>query len=93
MKKSNKTMTPSARRPLNGTESQRIPGWKTKLKVGTWNVRGLVRPDKIHNVVQEMKSLNIDILGVSDVRWRGRGKRQDDNFVMYFNGSDETSNL
>ncbi|KAI8436544.1 hypothetical protein MSG28_010075 [Choristoneura fumiferana] len=96
MEKLRKAAAPSARRPFDGTGVRRIPGrrFKETLTIATWNVRSLLRPEKVYNVNKEMQRLNIDILGVSDVRWRGNGKHQiDADHIMYYSGSEESSNL
>lgn len=91
-------MAPSARRSLNGTGVRRIPGRKNRdknrdIRIGTWNVRSL-SPGKVHNVCKEMSRLKIDVLGLSDVRWKGQGhKNIDDDHILYYSGSDESSNL
>jgi len=41
--------------------------------VGTWNVRTLLTPGKLANVIQEMKRAKISILGLSEVRWKEGG--------------------
>ena len=38
------------------------------LRVGTWNVRTLLREGKLANVIAEMKRGNINILGLSETR-------------------------
>lgn len=96
MEKSTKATAPSARRLLNETGVRRIPGRGSKntLAIGTWNVRSLLRPEKNYDVIREMQRMQIDILGLSDVRWKGNGKhRIDETYVMYYSGSDESSNL
>ena len=36
-------------------------------------------------VTQEMTRVNIDILGISELRWTGMGKfNSDDHFIYYF---------
>lgn len=44
-----------------------------KYKIATWNVRGLNEIGKIENVMNEMKNMNIDILGVSETFLQGTG--------------------
>ena len=44
------------------------------LRMTTWNVRSLYREGSVHNVMREMTRMNIDILGLSEVRWPGVGK-------------------
>ena len=52
---------------------------KTKrqpLRIGTWNVRSLYATGKLDNAIKEAKDINIDILGLSEIRWTGSGKIQ-----------------
>lgn len=44
------------------------------LKIGTWNVRTMNKEGKRENLEREMKKQNIDILGLSEVRWTGDGE-------------------
>ncbi|KAI5742924.1 hypothetical protein M8J77_012730 [Diaphorina citri] len=39
------------------------------IKIATWNVRGLNEPGKLENVLNEMKHLEADVLGVSETFW------------------------
>ena len=39
----------------------------------TWNVRTMTRAEKIENVKQEMVRMDIQILGLTEVRWKGKG--------------------
>ena len=40
---------------------------KAATKIATWNVRTMFQIGKIDNVIQEMKSMNLDILDVSEM--------------------------
>lgn len=60
------------------------------LKIGTWNVRSMYEPGRMHNAIREMQRLNIDILGISDTRWPDSGQLNTTNGIMYFSGNDET---
>lgn len=54
------------------------------------NVRSLYEGEKIHNLVRQMRRMNIDILGVSEHRWHGSGKYISDNGdIMYCSGNFE----
>ena len=35
-------------------------------KILTWNVRGLNRPGRLANIVQEMRRMEVDIMGIGD---------------------------
>ena len=40
---------------------------KERLKVGTWNVRTMTRLGKLTNVIGEMKTAGLDILGLAEM--------------------------
>ena len=44
------------------------------MKIGQWNVRTMHETGKCAQVVSEMQRFNLDILGISDMRWNGCGK-------------------
>ena len=46
---------------------------KEKYCIGTWNVRSM-NHGNFDVVKQEMARINIDILGVSELKWTGMGK-------------------
>ena len=46
---------------------------KEKINIGTWNVRTMLRPGKLANAIREMKRTELDILGLSEVRWKEGG--------------------
>ena len=51
--------------------------------IGTWNVRSM-NQGKLEVVRQEMARVNIDILGISDLKWTGMGEfNSDDHFIYY----------
>ena len=47
--------------------------------IGTWNVRSM-NHDKLDVVKQEMASMNIDILGIRDLKWTRIGKFNDHTY-------------
>lgn len=55
--------------------------------MGTWNVRSLYEAGKLDNLILEMERLNIDILGISEVRWPDSGKCIREDVVMFYSGS------
>eukprot|EP00918_Siedleckia_nematoides_P087328 GHVU01192085.1.p1 GENE.GHVU01192085.1~~GHVU01192085.1.p1 ORF type:complete len:118 (+),score=8.07 GHVU01192085.1:649-1002(+) len=51
-------------------------GPKTKVHLGAWNVRTMYdETSRTAQVVQEMKRYKIDILGISECRWTGSGRK------------------
>ena len=47
---------------------------KTHLRIGTWNVRTMFDTSKTTQVLTEMQSYKLHILGVSECRWTGVGQ-------------------
>ena len=54
---------------------------------GTWNVRSM-NQGKLEVVKQEMTRVNIDILGISELRWTGMGQFNSDNHYIYYYGQE-----
>lgn len=46
-------------------------GMKRKTKIGIWNVRTLRETGKLRQAVACMRNYGLNILGMSEVRWRG----------------------
>ena len=51
--------------------------------VGTWNFRSM-NQEKLEVVKQEMATVNIDILGISKLRWTGMGEYNSDDHYIYY---------
>ena len=45
--------------------------------IGTWNVRSM-NQGKLEMVKQEMARVNVDILGISELKWTGMGEFNSD---------------
>ncbi|XP_071579082.1 uncharacterized protein [Temnothorax nylanderi] len=43
---------------------------------------------KLENTLQEMKRLNIEVLGISEMRWPLSGRKVVDDYVVYYAGED-----
>ena len=56
---------------------------KEQYCIGTWNVRPM-NQGKLEVVKQEMASMNINILGIRELKWTGIGEfNSDDHFIDY----------
>ena len=53
--------------------------------IGTWNVR-CMNQSKMEVVNQEMARVNIDILGISGLKWTGMGEFNSDDHYIYYCG-------
>ena len=58
---------------------------------GTWNVRN-INIGKLEIVKNEMERNNLDILGISGMRWTDRGHFNSENHTVYFSGSEQRRN-
>ena len=56
---------------------------KEQYFIGTWNVRSM-NQDNLEVVKQEMARVNINILGISELKWTGMGEfNSDDHYINY----------
>ena len=60
---------------------------KEQYCTGTWNVRS-VNSGKLEVVKQEIARVNIDILGIRDLKWTGMGEFNSDDHFIYYYGQD-----
>ena len=51
--------------------------------IGTWNVRSM-NQGKLEVVKQEMERVNVNILGISELKWTGMGEFNSDNHYIYY---------
>ena len=56
---------------------------KEQYCIGTWNVR-FMNQGKLEVVKQEMARVNIDILGISKLKWTEKGKFNSDDHYIYY---------
>ena len=55
--------------------------------MGTWNVRSM-NQGKLEVVKQEMVRVNVDILGIRELRWTGMGGFISDDRYIYYCGQE-----
>ena len=60
---------------------------KEQYCIGTWNVRSM-NQGKLEVVKQEMARVNIDILGISELKWTGMGEFNSDDHCIYYCGQE-----
>ena len=58
---------------------------KKQYCIGTWNV-GSRNQGKLGVVKQEIARLNVDILGISELKWTGMGEFNADDHYIYYCG-------
>ena len=67
---------------MSGGESK-VQCYKEQYCTRTWNVRSM-NQNKLEVVKQEMIRVNIDILGMSELKWTGMGEFNSDDHCIYY---------
>ena len=65
--------------------SSKIWCYKEQYCIGTWNVRSM-NQGKLEVVKQEMARVNIDTLGISELKWTGMGEFNSGVHYIYYCG-------
>ena len=65
----------------------KVRSFKEQYYIGTWNVRSM-NQGKLEVVKQEMARVNINILGISELKWTGRGEFNSDDHYIYYCGQE-----
>ena len=60
------------------------------IKIGTWNTRTLLPDGKFELLVNEIDFLKLNIVGISETRWAGKGHFEHDDYYIVYSGKDET---
>ena len=68
-------------------DRSKIQCCKKQYCIGTWNVRSM-NQGKLEVVKQEMARVNIDILGISELKWTGMGEFNSDDHYIYYCGQE-----
>ena len=68
-------------------DGSKIQCCKEQYCIGTWNVRSMNQA-KLEVVKQEMTRLNIDILGISELKLTGMGEFYSDHHYIYYCGKE-----
>ena len=76
--------------------AQRVSGGRDRAtartdcarRIATWNVNTLYQAGKFENLKKEARRMNLDVIGVSEVRWTGSGKLVSEDWVFYYSGGD-----
>ena len=86
----NKGMEPRQKQcPVVGVTGNRskVRCCKEQYCIGTWNVRSM-NQGKLEVVKEEMARVNIDILGISELKWTGMGEFNSDDHYIYYCGQE-----
>ena len=64
-------------------DRSKVRGCKEQYCIGTWNVRSM-NQGKLEVVKQETARVNVDIIGISKLKWTGIGEFNSDDHDMYY---------
>ena len=62
---------------------RKVQCYKDQYCIGTWNVRSM-NQGKLEVVKQEMARVNINILGISELKWTGMGECNSNDHYIYY---------
>ena len=65
----------------------KVQCYKEQCCIGTWNIRS-INQVKFEVVKQEMARVNINILGISELKWTGIGEFNSDDHYIYYCGQE-----
>ena len=68
-------------------DRSKVRCYKEQYCIRTWNVRS-INQGKLEVVKQEMAGVNIDILGISELKWSGMGEFNTDDRYIYYCGQE-----
>ena len=71
---------------VTGDESM-VEYCKEQYCIGTWNIR-CMNQGKLEVVKQEMARVNVDILGIRELKWTGMGEFNSNDHYVYYCGQE-----
>ena len=64
-------------------DGSKVQCYKEQYCKGTWNIKSM-NQGKLEVVKQKMARLNVDILGISELKWTGMGEFNSDDHYIYY---------
>ena len=68
-------------------DGSKVQCCKEQYCIGTWNAKSM-NQGKLGVVRQEMARVNIDILGISELKWTGMSEFNSDDHYIYYCGQE-----
>ena len=73
---------------VDGTGNRsKVRCYKEQYCIGMWNIRS-INQGKLGVVKQEMTRVNVEILGISKLKWTGMGEFNSDDHYIYYCGQE-----
>ena len=88
-RKNEKTRPKQKQHPVVDVTGDGSKVWccKEQYCIGTWNVRS-TNQGKLEVIKQEMTRVNVDILGISQIKWTWMGEFNSDDHYIYYYGQE-----
>ena len=84
----NEGMVPNQKEyPAVDVTRSKVQCCKEQYRIGTWSVRSM-NQGTLEVVKQEMARVNVDILGISELKWTGMGEFNSDDHYIYYCGQE-----
>ena len=78
---------------VDGTgDRNKVQCCKEQYCIGTWNSRSK-NQGKLEVVKQEMERVNVDILGISELKWNGMGEFNSNDHYVYYCGQESLEEM
>ena len=71
-------------------DGSKVQCCKDQYCIGTWNVRSM-NQGKLEVVKQEMARVNVDILGIRELKWTGMSEFNSEDHYVYYCGQERSS--
>ena len=68
-------------------DRSKVQCYKEQYCIGTWNVSSM-NQSKLEVVKQEIARVNVNILGISELKWTGMGEFNSDEHHIYYCGQE-----
>ena len=68
-------------------DGNKVQSYKEQYYIGTWSVRSM-NQGKLEVVKPERARVNIDILGISELKWTGMDEFNSDDHYIYYRGQE-----
>ena len=68
-------------------DRSKVRCYKEQYCIGTWNARSM-NQGKLEVVKQEMTRVNVESLGISELKWTGMGEFNSDDHYIYYSGQE-----
>ena len=77
-------MEPKQKHPVVDVtgDGSKVRCYREQYYIGTWNVRS-INQGKLEVIKQEMVRVNINILGISELKWTGMCEFNSDDHYIY----------